>query len=855
MSALQCLAEERYETFDRDPAWDAHNNHASVPEPQQMRQDFGFSETQYAGGMAAGEIGGFLTPAAEPAYYAKPVKRATFNDRLEAAGTVACIGRQFHVLVGFFNSTTINEWRIPNSLVLRLYGRGDIFYAYVEYATSKWRAGGDSPGGFGTTADPATGRRQLQGFAARGTSHKWSLTYDPDGNDGGGTLTVTIDDETAICLLDPGHKQDGASFDRFGMLNIPKSYDQGGEVWIDDVTINGHQENFNTDPGWEAVGNRRTYTTEHVRPRFDFGFSATNFAGGERAGEFGGVIFRGDCRYPDRLAYCGDRLETLSLDKPLRAAGKVALRRGVSDSTVLLGFFHSQDSIAFSQSQSSGFPVNFLGVAIEGPSREGFQFYPAYRLADGTEGYSRAPDAPHIFPDGRSTDWSFEYNPQAAEEAGRITVTHDGRSVTLDLTPRQRGSSARFDRFGIVSTWIDGNAQTVYFDDLTYTYRQVARAEDPRPGNVSQRDSSAAIEEQQQPEIKIDFDRARQLLRKKQRGERLSDDEEAYLRRAIEERRRSQRGNARGGDRRTLPAAEKTGLKPLNEMSADDRYLDQDGGLYGHGMNEPPPEHRQAAERALAMIQPLSAAGAPAANGRIVLVSISMSNATQEFSRFKQIADSDPRKSTRLTIVDCAQGGQAMAEWVKPDARPWAEADRRLERANVKPAQVQVAWIKLANKRPRGDLQTHGRQLQQDTLAVIQNAKAKFPNLRIAYLSSRIYGGYSGGPLNPEPFAYESAFPVRWLIQDQMQGIAELNYDSAHRPDKPVKAPLLLWGPYLWADGVTPRKSDGLTWKRADLGTDGTHPSQAGRDKVARMLLSFFKEDALANSWFDSSGE
>lgn len=384
---------------------------------------------------------------------------------------------------------------------------------------------------------------------------------------------------------------------------------------------------------------------------------------------------------------------------------------------------------------------------------------------------------------------------------------------------------------------------------------QVAGADDPRPADAPRRDSRAAIAEQQPSDEQIDFNRARQLLRQKQSGERLSVDEEAYLQRAVEARRRRQGGNARAVDRRTLPPGEKTGLKPLDEMSAADRYLDQDGGLYGHGTNEPPPEHRQAAERALAMIQPLSAAGEPASDGRIVLVSISMSNATQEFSRFKQIADADPRKSPDLTIVDCAQGGQAMAEWVNPAARPWAEAARRLKRANVTPAQVQVAWIKLANKRPRGDLQAHGRKLQQDTLAVIHNAKAKFPNLRIAYLSSRIYGGYSGGPLNPEPFAYESAFPVRWLIQDQMQRVVELNYDSAHRPDRAVMAPLLLWGPYLWADGVTPRKSDGLMWKRADLATDGTHPSQSGRDKVARMLLSFFKEDPLARSWFVGSAE
>ena len=54
------------------------------------------------------------------------------------------------------------------------------------------------------------------------------------------------------------------------------------------------------------------------------------------------------------------------------------------------------------------------------------------------------------------------------------------------------------------------------------------------------------------------------------------------------------------------------------------------------------------------------------------------------------------------TVVDCAQGGQAMAEWVDPMARPWTEADRRLMTAHVSPKQVQVVWIKLANITPEG---------------------------------------------------------------------------------------------------------------------------------------------------------
>jgi hypothetical protein len=130
---------------------------------------------------------------------------------------------------------------------------------------------------------------------------------------------------------------------------------------------------------------------------------------------------------------------------------------------------------------------------------------------------------------------------------------------------------------------------------------------------------------------------------------------------------------------------------------------------------------------------------------------------------------------------------------------------------------------------------------------VLQNAKKRFPNLRVAYLGSRIYGGYASGGLNPEPQAYEGAFVVRWLIQEQLKGDAGLNFDAARGT---VKSPLLLWGPYFWADGTTPRKSDKLVWLRQDLGGDGVHPSDSGRQKVAQMLLEFFASDPLAKRWF-----
>lgn len=357
---------------------------------------------------------------------------------------------------------------------------------------------------------------------------------------------------------------------------------------------------------------------------------------------------------------------------------------------------------------------------------------------------------------------------------------------------------------------------------------------------------ASSAEEQTQPPI--DFQRARALMQKRNRGEALTPEEAADLERAIAARRAGASGAPASGQRR-IPGAprESTGLIPLSEMSADDRYEGQDGGLYGQGRNAPPEAIRTAALRELQQIVPRDREGKPSPEGTIVFISISMSNATQEFSRFKQLSDRDDQRSPRVSVVDCAQGGQAMAEWAPQDARPWTVALERLAQAGVTPQQVQVAWVKLANKAPQGSLEEHGRKLQRDTQQVLQNAKVRFPNLRIVYLGSRIYGGYSAGVLNPEPYAYESAFVVRWLIDAQSRGEPELKWDASRGE---VRAPLLLWGPYLWGDGATPRKSDQLVWLREDFAGDGTHPSLSGRDKVANLLLEFCRKDPLASPWY-----
>ena len=221
----------------------------------------------------------------------------------------------------------------------------------------------------------------------------------------------------------------------------------------------------------------------------------------------------------------------------------------------------------------------------------------------------------------------------------------------------------------------------------------------------------------------------------------------------------------------------------------------------------------------------------PTTNGKIVLISVGMSNTTQEFSTFIRLANADSAKSPKVVIVDGAQGGQTANVWANPGpsralgcAGPAAQASGRYGTAGASgldqagPSRSRVSWGVPQTR--RGVEGAHGRAF--GTVA------HRFPNVRIAYLSSRIYAGYARTHLNPEPYAYESAFVVRWLIEDQING-----------EERSVKSPLLLWGPYLWAMAKKAGRSTISSGSRKIWG-DGTHPSPSGRRKVAELLLRSF---------------
>src|SRR5439155_19814403 len=172
--------------------------------------------------------------------------------------------------------------------------------------------------------------------------------------------------------------------------------------------------------------------------------------------------------------------------------------------------------------------------------------------------------------------------------------------------------------------------------------------------------------------------------------------------------------------------------------------------------------------------------------------------------------------------------------------------DQRLKEAGPTPAQVQAVWIKQADARPNQGFPAYAKKLQGELANIVSVLPQRFPNVKLAYLSSRTYGGFATTPLNPEPYAYESGFSVKWLIEQQLNGDAALNYDPARGK---VTAPWLSWVPYRWANG-TKKNPDGLYYEASDYGGDGTHPSGTGVEKIGRQLLTFFRTDSTTRGWF-----
>ncbi|MEN8238772.1 MAG: S-layer homology domain-containing protein [Actinomycetota bacterium] len=272
-----------------------------------------------------------------------------------------------------------------------------------------------------------------------------------------------------------------------------------------------------------------------------------------------------------------------------------------------------------------------------------------------------------------------------------------------------------------------------------------------------------------------------------------------------------------------LPASPAAGAD-CSQTSVGFTPLTDSVGLYD-ASNATPESHAAAAPS----IEPI--------DGVVGVASLGMSNAKQEWAAFMSTASGMEAISPSVRLANGAVGGKTMSEWSDPNDPAWNVALDRINADGLSPTQVQIIWMKMGSQ--LGQLAgTTAERVEQERVwleETIANAKVVFPNLKRVYMSSRIYAGYNSNPNHNEPeTGFDNGLSVRAVASDALVG---------------KSAVWTAWGPYLWADGTTPR-SDGVTWECSDYESDGIHPSVTGEQKVVDLLVSFFTGDVTACEWF-----
>ena len=317
-----------------------------------------------------------------------------------------------------------------------------------------------------------------------------------------------------------------------------------------------------------------------------------------------------------------------------------------------------------------------------------------------------------------------------------------------------------------------------------------------------------------------------------------------------------------------LAADDFSWIVPLNDLGTGPYRLGLYGGLYENGSNVMPAEHFAAGLAAASKIQPRDADGRPSPDGKVAFLAVGFGETARIMQPFMAIASADRRVDRdRLVILNAARDGADYRFWAEPPGgvpRFNIVANDTLAPAGVSPQQVQAAWLQIINDHTGESLgvaNADAYRLKTHIAETLREMKRQYPNLQIAYFSSRVYGGYAAPDgFNPEPYAFETGYSNRWVVTDQIEQ-ARMEHPEWHSDTRVGVidyrtgiAPWVAWGPYLWANGAQAR-ADGLAWLRGDFEADGETLSPSGAVKGAKLLFDFLLHEPTAKSWFRSGLE
>src|ERR1700680_1782854 len=175
-------------------------------------------------------------------------------------------------------------------------------------------------------------------------------------------------------------------------------------------------------------------------------------------------------------------------------------------------------------------------------------------------------------------------------------------------------------------------------------------------------------------------------------------------------------------------------------------YYGNTVGLYPGEITQPPADQDSVVKVRRNLIKPLDVNGDESPFGKYVLLSIGMSNATQEWCSqgsgppcgawtFMGKAAVDPAVNHyTMVIVNGAADGQDAPEWTSPKAPNY---DRikvgRLAPLGLSENQVQVIWLKLEDPKPSVSLPSDtadARALLTNLGLVLRALRVRYPYLR-----------------------------------------------------------------------------------------------------------------------------
>jgi hypothetical protein len=281
-------------------------------------------------------------------------------------------------------------------------------------------------------------------------------------------MIIQLDDGPAIKAFTNRDAQNLPVYmDRFGLFNL-QLYHQHLDLYLSDLTVNGHKVDLSKDPGWEGHGNRVQFAEQDFQ-RENFGYSETNWAG-EGIGEIGGLFSSLEPEEEYQAQYVDD-VGKLTLDDPISFSGSTCFVEDSTDAGMLIGFFNDRDLNTKPTTYEQGQIIpNSMAILVEGGARGGKHFNPQVSPANKANFVRKV--GPSFLPTKERHSFKFDYDPKANNNLGRVTFTADGQTTILDLTEKLRKEGAVFDRFGLANIRGGGKCVMIYFDDLTYTARR-----------------------------------------------------------------------------------------------------------------------------------------------------------------------------------------------------------------------------------------------------------------------------------------------------------------------------------------------------------------------------------------------